>query len=80
MSRCANPECPNVYASVTLASHYVQVTEREFHSHGDRPVTADEMTTFAAVTCSKRCAVAVLLPLLDAEDRERAKLSDLFGK
>ncbi len=62
---------------------FVQITERE-----DTNLPYPELAAvsnpprlyFAAVTCSKRCAIAVLTPLADAEDRAREQRDDADRK
>ena len=66
MPQCANPECPNAAMSTwTMKSHWVQVHEVEYS--GVREGEGVVQHQFAAVTCSKRCAVAVLTAALPAE-------------
>ena len=56
---CANPDCPH-HGSVMHMQRVVQITETQRTPGG-------VFTTFAAVTCSKRCAAAVLLTQADDE-------------
>lgn len=69
MARCANPECPNKEYGLDLNGHWVQVQELNVirSPSNDGPI----QHVFAAVTCSKRCAIEVLTPQLPAEDEQR---------
>lgn len=74
--KCANPDCKNPVAAHGLRGHAVQITETD--SVEDAAHNVQHFTTFAAVTCSKACAVALLTPLVeppidwDAPSRTRA--------
>ena len=66
---CANPDCPNDGAPFwRRRNSYVQVIERDSPAS---EVTAPSRVYFASVTCSKRCAIVVMTPLADAEDKAR---------
>lgn len=79
MPRCANPECPDVDLSgLTMRHHWVQVHEIEMQQTGQTEMVGAVQHHFAALICSKRCAVAVLTAQLPAEDAEREKMNKLL--
>jgi hypothetical protein len=81
MPRCANPDCPNAeLLPLGLQQHWVQVQEVVLQQVGERPSAGVVQHSFAAITCSKRCAVAVLTAQLPAEDAEREKVQEIFGR
>lgn len=78
MDKCANPECPKSSFQASTRNHWVQIEEVRLvgQAQGEGPVQRQ----FAAVTCSKRCAIAVLTPDADAEDIAEAAESDRVGQ
>jgi hypothetical protein len=71
MTRCANPNCPShAHSELTMSHHWVQIEELQFQRVGDGPgaTVGAVQHLFAATTCSKRCAAAVLTAAADAED------------
>lgn len=81
MARCANPECPDVDLSdLPMRHHWVQVHEIEMQQAGQTQMVGAIQHHFAATTCSKRCAVAVLTAQLPAEEAEREKMRNLFNR
>jgi hypothetical protein len=76
--RCANPECPNVQFVNDVRGHWVQVEEIRLAGElrGQGPV----QRLFAAVACSKRCAIAVLTAALSTDDDEEAASAELFSQ
>ncbi len=66
MANCANPACPRPHLRM---SRHVQILEQE----------GTNRTHFAAVTCSKRCAIAVLAPLAEQEDQQREDFRQLLA-
>lgn len=81
MPQCANPDCPrsSSISNLTMKSHWVQVEEIQIQQYNDMPPQGVALRPFAAITCSKRCAAAVLTAQLAAEDAARARDEDLFG-
>lgn len=74
MATCANPDCPDESWNSRLAGSWVQVAETTLISvdhNGGRAV----QTNMAAVTCSRRCAIAVLSRDLEIEEARRAKFN-----
>lgn len=72
MATCANPDCSNESWNSQLAGNWVQVAETTLRSvdhNGGRAV----QTNMAAVTCSRRCAIAILSRDLEIEEARRAK-------
>jgi len=61
-----------------LRDHRVQIHEVARTDAGKQGET-EVQHLFAAVTCSKRCAVAVLTAEIPAEDAERASYENLFN-
>jgi len=81
MPRCANPDCPDApYTDLAMPHHWVQVHEIELQQVGQSQSVGAVQHLFAAVTCSKRCAVAVLNAGLPAEEAERRRKQELFGR
>lgn len=79
MARCANPKCPNASLSpLGLRGHWVQIEEISLQQVGESPSAGAVQHSFAAVTCSKRCAVVVLTAALPAEEAERERADKLF--
>ncbi len=77
---CANPDCPDI--GDDLRSQWVQI--EQLHLAGPRVGEGPLQRPFAAVTCSKRCAVAVLTAAIEAEqpaeDAARERLDRMFGR
>lgn len=67
--RCANPECDDNPDSGTR-DRWVQIEEIQLvgETRGQGPM----QRRFAAVACSKRCAIAVLTAAADADDAAAA--------
>jgi hypothetical protein len=67
-----------------MRKHWVQIHEVAIKEGGDYPQSVGTMQhLFAAVTCSKRCAIAVLVEQLPAEDlaeEERQSFRKLFTR
>jgi hypothetical protein len=81
MPRCANPACPDApFAGLAIQHHWVQVQEVQLQQAGHAQSVGAVQHHFAAVTCSKRCAVAVLNAELPAEEAERRERQKLFGR
>jgi hypothetical protein len=68
--RCANPDCPN---PTLISDRIVQIAETQ------RTLAGASYSTFAAVACSKKCAVAILTPLIAVEEAEQVRLAAPFG-
>lgn len=80
MPRCANSDCPDAHiAPLAIEHHWVQVHEVQLQQAGQAASAGAVQHHFAAVTCSKRCAVAVLTAELPAEEAERSERRRLFG-
>lgn len=78
MAKCANPECPDTHVQVVgLGGHWVQINEIELVG-SNTAVHRETQHVFSAVTCSKRCAIAVLTPHLEREEAERERQRNLF--
>ena len=79
MTKCANPECPEAtYAgNHGLRDRWVQVEETDVVNR-DTAGTESKRRTFAAVTCSKRCAVIVLMSQLSPEDADCIRRGEPF--
>lgn len=73
--QCANPDCPDAGGSLT--SQWVQI--EQIHLAGPRVGEGPLQRSFAALTCSKRCAVAVLTAELPAEDAAREREARMWG-
>ncbi|SCL16728.1 hypothetical protein GA0070616_1099 [Micromonospora nigra] len=75
MATCANPDCPEAqWLDTSRWSTWVQVQQTTLapaDQHGSHVV----QTNFAAVTCSKRCAIAVLGRDLEVEDARRERFN-----
>ena len=81
MPRCANPECPDAeLLPLGLQSHWVQIEEVSLQQAGERPGAGAVQHSFAAITCSKRCAVAVLTAALAAVEAASERVDRLFGR
>jgi len=79
MPRCANPHCTNAtITELAMRRHWVQVHEIELQQVGQAESAGIVQHLFAAVTCSKRCAIAVLNAGLPAEETERGKKQKLY--
>lgn len=79
MARCANPDCPDADRSdLAMRHHWVQVHEVDLEQVGQQEMAGTVRHLFAALTCSKRCAVAVLTAELPAEEAERERMRALF--
>lgn len=72
---CANPDCDPGPLGGTR-DHWVQIEELRLvgEMRGQGPV----QRRFAAVTCSKRCAAAVLTSAADADDAAAAREPNYF--
>jgi hypothetical protein len=80
MPRCANPDCPDASLSdMTMRHHWVQVQETDLAQAGQAESAGTVRHLFAVITCSKRCAAAVLAAQLPAEDAERQARREMFG-
>lgn len=66
MQNCANPECLNHSFTSDTRQHWVQIEESRLV--GELRGQGPEQRLFAAVACSKRCAVVVLSAAADADD------------
>ena len=79
MPRCANPDCPDASLSeLTIRHHWVQVQEIDLAQVGQAESAGTVRHLYAAVTCSKGCAAAVLAAQVPAEDAEREGRRELF--
>ncbi len=79
MPRCANPDCPDASLSeLTVQHHWVQVHEIDLAQVGQAESAGTVRHLYAAVTCSKRCAAAVLAAQVPAEEAERERQRELF--
>ncbi len=79
MPRCANPDCPDASLSeLTMRHHWVQVQETDLPQVGQAESAGTVRHLYAAVTCSKRCAAAVLASQVPAEEAERQERQELF--
>lgn len=78
MDNCANPDCTNQSFPANIRNHWVQI--EEVHLAGQMQGEGPVQRRFAAVTCSKRCAIAVLSPIADAEDAAKAAESDRMSR
>lgn len=76
---CANPNCPKSAAELFLRKRRrIQILDQELQSTGEQPSAGTVLYHFAAVTCSAACAIAVLEPLVEREQRERQATKDIF--
>jgi hypothetical protein len=81
MPQCANPECPNAdFHPLGLDNQWVQIEELHLKQVGGQPGAGAIQHSFAAITCSKRCAVAVLTAELPAEDAARERVDKIFHR
>jgi hypothetical protein len=64
-------------SDMSIRSHWVQIHEMEYT--GPRQGEGEVQHLFAAVACSKHCAVAVLTAELPAEQDERERRQKIFG-
>lgn len=78
MSNCANPECAEHSFLADTRNHWVQVEEVQLV--GELRGQGPTQRRFAAVACSKRCAIAVLTAAADAEDAAKATESDRMSR
>lgn len=78
MDNCANPDCMEPPLLANTRVHWVQVEEVRLIGReiGEGPA----QRRFAAVTCSKRCAIAVLTAAADAEDAAKATERDRMDR
>ena len=80
MDNCSNPECAEHPLMANTRDHWVQV--EEVRLVGELRGQGPAQRRFAAVTCSKRCAIAVLTAAADADDAAKAaepeRISRLF--
>ena len=80
MPRCANPDCPDASLNgLTMPHHWVQVQETDLVQVGQAETAGAVRHLFAAITCSKRCAAAVLAAQAPAEEAERQARQEVFG-
>jgi hypothetical protein len=61
-----------------MRHHWVQVQETDLVQAGQAESAGTVRHLFAAVTCSKRCAAAVLTAQVPAEDAEREARREVF--
>jgi len=72
MPRCANPACPDAtIIDLTRRHRWVQVREIELQQDGQVESTGTVQHLYAALTCSKSCAIAVLNAGLLADEAQR---------
>lgn len=75
MATCANPECPDDMGwDSSRWTSWVQVEQTMLVTDGHNGSHVVQKN-LAAVTCSKRCAIAVLSRDLEVEESRRAKFN-----
>lgn len=78
MDNCANTECAEHPLMANTRDHWVQV--EEVRLVGELQGQGPAQRRFAAVTCSKRCAIAVLTAAADVEDAANAAEADRVSR
>ena len=79
-SDCANPDCPRSDAALfVFRNRRYQILDQEFRTTGDQPSAGTVLYHFAAVTCSAGCAMAVLKPIAEREERDSQEYERRFA-